>query len=53
MRVTDEMADVGCDALLAVYKSGADWTQHPHHAARAVLEAVLKDVPDLPLDASE
>ncbi len=46
MRVTDEMVDVGCDAMLAFYKSGADWTQHPHHAARAVLDAVLADVPE-------
>lgn len=50
MKVTDELVDVGCDAMLVFYKSGADWTQHPHRAARAVLEAVLADVPGPGLD---
>ena len=52
MRVTDEMADRGCDALLSLYKSGGDWRDHPHHAARAAITAAVADVPE-PLKAWE
>lgn len=40
--IPQDVLDAGTRALLDFRKSGGDWTEHPAHAAEAVLLAALR-----------